>query len=414
METPQIILIVIIGIIAFDFVVERVLEYLNDSRKNEKLPSELEGIYDKDEYEKQQSYSKANSRFGLIESSLSFVIYLGMILLGGFAYVDEIAQGFVVHPIGTALVFFAILMLANDIIGTPFALYGTFVIEEKFGFNKMTIKTFILDKLKSWLLGGLIGGGLLSLIIWFISQFPDTFWIYAWVTVAAFMIFMVMFYSSLIVPLFNKQTPLEDGELRSAIEEFSQKVGFKLDNIFVINGSKRSTKANAYFSGLGAKKRIVLYDTLIEQLETKELVAVLAHEVGHYKHKHTLSSIAISLVQMGVMFFILSIFIKEPSLSQALGAETHSIHMALLAFGMLYSPVSFIIGILMNMWSRKNEYEADNYAEKHYDGEPLISGLKKLSKKHLSNLTPHPAYVFFHFSHPSLYQRIVNLRKNRS
>lgn len=413
METAQIILIVIIGIIAFDFVVERILEYLNDSRKNSKLPPELEGIYDKEEYEKQQAYSKANSKFGLLESSLSFIIYLSMILFGGFAYVDSIALSIVDHPIGTALVFFGILMFANDIIGTPFAWYSTFVIEEKFGFNKMTTKTFIFDKLKTWLLGAIIGGGLLSLIIWFISQFPETFWIYAWATVAVFTIFMVMFYSSLIVPLFNKQTPLEDGELRTAIQAFSDKVGFRLDNVFVINGSKRSTKANAYFSGLGAKKRIVLFDTLIDQLETEELVAVLAHEMGHYKHKHILSSIIISLIQMGIMFFILSVFIGESSLSQALGAKGPSIHLSLLAFGMLYSPVSFMIGILMNMWSRKNEYEADNYANVHHDGNQLISGLKKLSKKHLSNLTPHPAYVFFHYSHPSLLQRIMNIKNKR-
>jgi STE24 endopeptidase len=237
------------------------------------------------------------------------------------------------------------------------------------------------------------------------------FWIYAWVLVAVFSIFMAMFYSNLIVPLFNKQTPLEEGELRTAIQQFAEKVGFKLDNIFVINGSKRSTKANAYFTGLGAKKRIVLYDTLIEEMETDEIVAVLAHEIGHYKKKHVTQGLFISLLQTGIVLFIFSLLIDNPYLSKALGVEEPNFHIGLVAFGILYSPVSFVLGIFMNQLSRKNEYQADAFAAENYKPEPLASALKKLSQKNLSNLTPHPLYVFFNYSHPPLFERLKHLQK---
>lgn len=401
---------VIVGVLIFDFCLERILHFINSRYTKTKLPSELEGIYDDKEYEKQQNYKKELDRFDILTSSLSFAIIMLMLFLDGFAFVDDYAKTITDNPILQALVFFGVIMFASDIINTPFSIYSTFVIEEKYGFNKTTPKIFVLDKVKGWLLTGLLGGGILSLIIWLIITFESNFWIYAWSVVAAFMIFFTMFYSSLIVPLFNKQKPLEDGDLKTAINEFSQKVGFKLDNIFVIDGSKRSTKANAYFSGLGAKKRIVLYDTLINDLSTSEIVAVLAHEVGHYKKKHTLQMIFLSLIQTGLMFFILGLFINNPALSAALNVKEHSIHIALIAFGIMYSPLSFIIGILLNVLSRKNEYEADSFASEHYDGNDLINALKKLSQKNLSNLTPHPAYVFFYYSHPPLLQRMRNLK----
>jgi len=256
------------------------------------------------------------------------------------------------------------------------------------------------------LLGALIGGGLLALIVWFYVLTKEMFWIYAWGAVSIFSVFMTMFYSSIIVPLFNKQTPLEEGELRNAIEEFARKAGFKLDNIFVIDGSKRSTKANAYFSGLGPKKRIVLYDTLINDLTTEEIVAVLAHEIGHYKKKHTLSNIAASVIQSGIMFYIFSLLVDSKALSQSLGSETVSFQLGLVAFGILYSPISTLIGLFMNTISRKHEYQADAFAKEYKQSGGLISGLKKLTAKNLSNLTPHPWYVFFNYSHPTLYQRI--------
>ncbi|MFW6246036.1 MAG: M48 family metallopeptidase, partial [Tangfeifania sp.] len=302
-------------------------------------------------------------------------------------------------------------MFASDILNLPFSIYDTFVIEEKYGFNKTTPKTFVFDKIKGWLLGAIIGGGLLALIIFIYQKTQDMFWIYAWLVVAVFSIFMSMFYSNLIVPLFNKQTPLEEGELRTAIENFAEKVGFKLDNIFVIDGSKRSAKANAYFTGLGPKKRIVLYDTLIDDMKTDELVAVLAHEIGHYKKNHIIQGLIISLVQTGIVLFIFSLLIDSPHLSRALGVEEPNFHIGLIAFGILYSPVSFVLGIFMNKLSRKNEYQADAFAAENYKPEALASALKKLSVKNLSNLTPHPKYVFFNYSHPPLLERLRYLKK---
>jgi STE24 endopeptidase len=285
-----------------------------------------------------------------------------------------------------------------------------FHIEEKYGFNKTTPKLFVFDKLKGWLLTIILGGGLMALFFWFYQVFGSLFWLYAWGVMVFFMVFMAMFYSNLIVPLFNKQTPLEDGELREAIQAFSDKAGFKLKNIYVIDGSKRSTKANAYFTGLGSKKRIVLYDTLIKQLSVNEIVAVLAHEIGHYKKKHSIQGIALSVIQTGLMLFILSLFISNTNFSKALGVELPGIHIGLIAFGILFSPISTILGIGMNILSRRNEYQADAYAASFGLADDLIGGLKKLTKNNLSNLTPHPAYVFFHYSHPTLLQRMRKIR----
>lgn len=402
---------IIIGILVFDFVLERWLDYLNTTRWSDKLPEEVKGIYDEEKYRRQQAYSKTNHRFGMLTSTFSFILLMLMFFLEGFAVVNDWAVSVSANPIWSALIFFGILLLASDILTTPFSLYETFVIEEKFGFNKTTPKTFVLDKLKGWLLGAVIGGGLLALIIFIYMKTGEWFWLYVWLVVSGFSIFMAMFYSSLIVPLFNKQTPLGEGELKQAIQSFASKVGFKLDNIYVIDGSKRSTKANAYFTGLGSNKRIVLYDTLINDMETPELVAVLAHEIGHYKKKHIIWSLLFGILQTGIMLYIFSLFISNPALSAALGVEEPSFHIGLIAFGILYSPLSSLIGIGMNLFSRRNEYEADAFAKKYYDGSALASALKKLSVKNLSNLRPHPAYVFVHYSHPTLLQRLAALKK---
>jgi STE24 endopeptidase len=409
----QLLFYIIIGLLVVDFIFERFLEYLNSTRWSDMLPEEVKGIYDEEKYRRQQNYEKVNHRFSLVSSSFSFVLVLAMFLTGGFAYVNTLALSISAHPILTALIFFGILMLASDIINTPFSVYDTFVIEEKFGFNKTTPRTFVLDKLKGWLIGAIIGGGLLALIIYIYQLTTTNFWIYAWLVISTFSIFMVLFYSNLIVPLFNKQTPLPEGELKTAIEQFSAKVGFKLDNIFVIDGSKRSTKANAYFTGFGAKKRIVLYDTLINDMTVNEIVAVLAHEIGHYKMKHVLWSLLIGMVQTGIVLFIFSLFVGSPALSAALGVAEPSFHIGLIAFGVLYSPISMVTGLAMNIFSRKNEYQADAYAATNFDGNELASALKKLSVKNLSNLLPHPAYVFFHYSHPTLLQRL-NALKNEN
>jgi STE24 endopeptidase len=404
--TSETLFYIIVALLVFDFLFGLWLDYLNYKHRKTKIPKELEGIYDEAQYRKQQEYKKVNTRFGFISGSFSFILLMVFLLAGGFPWLDGIIRNITEHPVLMALLFFGILMFASDFIGTPFALYQTFVIEERFGFNKTTLKTFVLDKLKGWLLGAIIGGGLLALIIWIYLQFPEMFWLYAWAVITAFSIFMTLFYSSLIVPLFNKQTPLEEGELRDEITGFSEKAGFRLKNIFVIDGSKRSTKANAYFTGFGPKKRIVLYDTLINDLGIGEIVAVLAHETGHYKKKHIVTNLVVSIIQTGVTLYLLSLFISSPLLSAALGVEQHSFHIGLVAFGILYSPISFVLGIFMNLYSRKAEYQADRFAKNYGFGKELIDGLKKLTQKNLSNLTPHPLYVFFHFSHPTLLQRI--------
>ena len=408
---PQTVFIIIITILVFNFVLERVLEYVNSRRFQNELPDEIKDVYDQERYKKSQEYKKENYRFSIITSTFSFLLVLGMFLFNGFAFADAIARNISSHIILVTLLFFGILMFVFDLITTPFSLYDTFVIEEKFGFNKTTVKTFILDKLKGWLLSAIIGGGLLAVIVWFYLKTTVYFWLYAWALIGTFSIFMSMFYSNLIVPLFNKQTPLEEGDLREKILEFSQKAGFKLKNIYVIDGSKRSTKANAYFTGLGSKKRIVLFDTLIQDLEKNEIVAVLAHEIGHYKKRHTVTGLVISIIQTGVILYILSLLIGNPVLSAALGTSQPSFHIGMIAFGVLYSPISTILGLGMNVISRKHEYQADRYAGDRYEPESLIEALKKLSRKNLINLTPHPVYVFFHYSHPPLLQRIRALMK---
>jgi STE24 endopeptidase len=401
---------IIIGIILFDYILERILDYLNRTWWSSELPQELEGIYDAAKYKKSQEYERVKTRFSMVTSTFSLVAMLLMLFFGGFAWLDDFVRSYTSNAILMALLFFGILGLAADILSTPFSVYSTFVIEERFGFNRTTPKTFILDKLKGWLLSAVIGGGLLSLIVWIYQVSGGWFWLIAWAAIGLFTIFMTMFYSNLIVPLFNKQVPLEEGSLRAAIEAFARKVGFKLKNIFVMDGSKRSSKANAYFTGLGAKKRIVLFDTLMKEHTDEELVSILAHETGHYKRKHTLTGTAISLLQTGIMLYILSLFIGNPVLSQALGASEGSFHLGILAFGLLYSPISLVLGLFMNMLSRKNEFEADRYAAENYDAYPLQEALKKLSVNHLSNLRPHPAYVFFYYSHPPLLERLRALR----
>jgi STE24 endopeptidase len=402
---------IIISIIAINFVIDKVLNALNAKHYNDAIPEELNDVYDETEYKKSQAYKKTNYTFGIFSSTFSIVLTLGFLFLDGFEFVDNIARSYTENQIGIALLFFGIIMIGSDLISIPFSVYKTFVIEEQFGFNKTTVKTFIVDKIKGLLMMVILGGGILALIVWVYLKTQEHFWLYAWGIVTLLTIFMNLFYARLIVPLFNKQTPLEDGTLREQISEYAQSVGFSLKNIFIIDGSKRSTKANAYFSGFGSEKRITLYDTLVNDLEEEEIVAVLAHEVGHYKRNHILFNLVTSILLTGIMLFILSVFISNPLLSNALGVEIPSFHVGLIAFGMLYSPVSELIGIVMNYISRKFEYQADDYAKTTYKAEPLISSLKKLSKNSLSNLTPHPSYVWMHYSHPTLQERIKNLRK---
>jgi STE24 endopeptidase len=407
--TPRTIFYIIIGILVISFIIDKILDHLNSKHFDDALPKELIDVYDNVEYEKSQRYKKENYKFGLLTSVVSLLATLAFFFFDGFSFVDTLARSFSGNTIVITLVFFGIIMLASDLLSTPFSYYHTFVIEEKYGFNKTTIKTFFLDKLKGWGMMILIGGLLLTAILWFYQTTGTNFWLYAWGLVIVFTVFMNLFYARLIVPLFNKQTPLEAGSLRSQIENYATRVGFNLDKIFVIDGSKRSTKANAYFSGFGSEKRVTLYDTLINDLDEEEIVAVLAHEIGHYKKNHIIINLIASVLTTGFTLWVLSLFVGNALLSEALNVSQPSFHIGLIAFGVLYSPISEITGLLMNYISRKFEYQADNYAKTTYSEQPLISALKKLSKNSLSNLTPHPAYVFAHYSHPTLLQRFQNL-----
>ncbi|MDN3644334.1 M48 family metallopeptidase [Lutimonas halocynthiae] len=406
---PQFLFYIIIAILVIDFAIDKIISYLNAKHFDDKIPNELTDVYNEKEYLKSQAYKKENYRFSLLKSGFTMILTLFFFILEGFAWVDNFSRSYSSNEITVALIFFGIIMIGSEILSIPFTYYHTFVIEEKYGFNKTSKRLFITDKLKGLLLSATIGGGVLAIIIWFYQMTGDDFWVYTWMFIGAFTIFITMFYSSLIVPLFNKQSPLEEGELKDAIFAFSKKTGFTLNNIYVIDGSKRSTKANAYFSGFGAKKRIVLYDTLINDLNTDEIVAVLAHEIGHYKKKHVLINMVLSLLVTGITLYIFSLLINNALLSSALSVDIPSFHIGLITFGILYSPISEITGIFMNMISRKFEYQADDFAKNQFNGSSLVSSLKKLSKNSLSNLTPHKASVFIHYSHPTLLQRVRNL-----
>ena len=373
------------------------------------LPDKLKGICDEEEYRKTLRYEKDNKRLSFWSSSFNLAVILVMIIAGGFALIDDFARSISSKIVIVSLLFFGVICFASDIINIPFSWYDTFVIERKHGFNTMTKRIFITDHLKSWFIALIVGIPVLGLITWIYYKTGQKFWLYAWGVITAFSVFMNLFYSELIVPLFNKQTPLEAGTLRSKIESFAKKTGFKLKNIYLIDGSKRSTKANAYFSGFGPKKRIVLYDTLLKELTEEEIVAVLAHEIGHYKKKHVLRSLIFSVFLTGFMLFLFSLVVNSPGLSRALGAETPSFHLGLIVFGILYSPLSLLIGLVSNYISRNNEFEADRFVKENFDPEILAHALKRLSVRNLSNMVPHPVYVFFHYSHPPLLGRLEKL-----
>ncbi|MBL7472143.1 M48 family metallopeptidase [Robertkochia sediminum] len=407
---PQTVFYVITAILIADFIIEQTLDYLNYTRFSEPVPEGLEDVYDPEAYRRSQKYKITNYRFSLLRSVISFAALMAFLWAGGFEWADQCAKNISEVPVWQALLFFGLLTTASSILNLPFSWYHTFVIEEKFGFNKTSLKTFITDKIKGAFLGAFLGGGILALFIVFYEHTGSTFWIYAWALITVVSVLTNMLYSKLIVPLFNKQTPLEAGALREQIETYAQKEGFRLNNIFVIDGSRRSTKANAYFSGFGKEKRVTLYDTLINDLDKEEVVAVLAHEVGHYKKHHIIYNLLISVVITGFTLYLLSLFLRIPELAMGLGVSEPGFHTGLLAFGLLYSPISQLTGIVMNYLSRTFEYQADNFAKNTYQPEPLVSALKKLSRNSLSNLTPHPAYVFMHYSHPALFDRVRALR----
>jgi STE24 endopeptidase len=407
---PALLILMIVFLIV-SFIIDFVLDYLNHQQWQKPLPKEISHLYTPEKFEEAKSYHRDNYKLDLISSVFSFVVILAMLFTGGFGKLHNWIATYNSNEIVQTLIFFGILFIASDIISLPFTVYSIFKIEEKYGFNKMSPALFLTDKIKGYILTIILGGGILLAFTWFYNTAGNNFWWYAWIMLTSVTIFFAMFYTSLIVPIFNKLNPLEEGELRSEIVNFTNKVNFPLSNIFLIDGSKRSTKANAYFSGFGKKKTIVLFDTLLKDHSTDELVGILAHEIGHYKKKHVITGIFMSVIQTGIMLFILSLTVGSEALTAAMGSEGVVFHLGLLAFGILYSPLSMFTGLIGSYISRKNEYEADDYAKEHHGAKPLAESLKKLSINHLSNLNPHPWYVFFHYSHPPLVLRLKNLMK---
>ena len=399
--------ILLLVIISFQFIIDLVSGLLNYSSFDKPLPNNVENIFSENEYSKSQKYKKVNFKFNLVSSVYSFSILFTVLYFGLLGSLDSYIRNVTFeNEISLSLIFFASVFIISDTLKIPFQLYRVFVIEEQFGFNNTTLKTFIFDKLKSYFISLLLIVILATPLLLFIIFFPSSFWIYFWILISIFLIFINMFYTTLIVPIFNKLEVLGDGDLKKKLDNFSAKVKFPITNIFVINGSKRSKKANAFFSGFGRNKKVVLYDTLIKNHTADELVAVLAHEIGHYKLNHVKTNMVISIITTGFMLFILSNFIFNSDISYALGGNVSFRHLEIFAFFIIYSPISSIISVLMNIKSRKNEYEADEYTVKNFRKGPMEDALRKLSKDNLTNMTPHPVYEFLNYSHPSISKRL--------
>ena len=403
--------VIILVTILIGFILNIITDLLNLEALRNELPEEFKDVYDAEKYSKSQEYTRTNTKFGFITTTFGLIVTLIFWFSGGFNYLDQIIRGWGLHHIWTGLIYIGILILFKALLSLPFSIYSTFVIEEKFGFNKTTPATFVLDLLKGILLSIILGGPLLVAILAFFNYAGAVAWLYCWAGTTLFILCVQYIAPTWIMPIFNKFTPLEEGELRSSIEKYAESVRFSLKGVFVMDGSKRSTKSNAFFTGFGKNKRIALFDTLIEKNSTDELVAVLAHEIGHYKKKHILKSMIISILHMGVMFYLLSIFLNHQGLFDAFYMEHSSVYAGLIFFGMLYTPIELILSIFMHIFSRKNEYEADQFAAKTIEKpNSMIQALKNLSASNLSNLTPHPFYVFLNYSHPPVLQRIEAIR----
>ena len=409
--SPEALFRLVILIVVAEYVWSTILTLLNIRASRQPVPALLSDLYDEERYRKQQDYAMTNRKFSLVSGAVSTLVTLVIFAFGGFAAFDGIARSFSASPVVQALIFWGIFFLISWFISLPFDIYRTFVIEQRYGFNRTTPKLFATDAVKSLLTSLVIMGAVLALCAWIYTLTPRWFWLLAWGAVSLFSLFMQYFYSQLIVPLFNKQTPLPEGELRTAIEQFAASVDFKLDNIFVIDSSKRSSKSNAYFTGFGRRKRVVLYDTLMEQLTTEEIVGVLAHEIGHYKHHHIILSLMEGFATNLLMFWLFSLFIGSDALAAAAGCEAASFHVNLGVFSLIYTPVSLVLDIVTNVLSRNHERQADAFAKAQGQGPAEAAALKKMSAKSLANLTPHPLVVFTEYSHPTLAERVEFLLK---
>ncbi len=398
---------VIVVALLLNYFLHSLSRFLDLNCLSTKLPEEFNGHYSPDEYIRSQEYLKENSRFSFLTSSFDLLLILLVIFLGVFNTIDLWVRSFDFSPIVTGLMFFGVLFIIQDIITTPFSVYSTFIIEEEFGFNKTTPKTYILDKIKGYFLLIILGGFVLFLILFFFESFGHFAWFYAWIALSGFLIIIQPLFTLFIAPIFNKFTPLEEGELKDRINSFAESVHFPISRIDIMDGSRRSSKANAYFSGLGNNKRIALFDTLIEKHSVDELVSIIAHEVGHYKKRHNIKGIVLGVLQTGIMFFMLSYFLNNQQLFAAFGMENLSTYASFLFFSILYSPIDLILSFITNKISRMQEFEADAFAQKSIGtGKHLIEGLKKLTVTSLGNLTPHPLTVWLSYSHPPVLDRI--------
>jgi STE24 endopeptidase len=407
----MVILFALIG----SYLLSIVTNWLNIGHLKLELPAEFADTYDAEAYRNSQAYTRVYTQFGFITSTFSILLTLTFWFLGGFNYLDQIVRGWQLGAVGTGLVFIALLVLFKSVFSLPFSVYSTFVIEERFGFNKTTAKTFVLDLVKSLLLGLILGGPLLAGLLYFFQSLGEMAWIYAWLATTLFTLIVQFIAPTWIMPLFNKFTPLEPGELKDAILDYARRLKFPLKGVFMMDGSKRSSKSNAFFTGYGKNKRIVLFDTLIKNHKPAELVAVLAHEIGHYKKKHIIKSLMISIAHSALVFYLLSIFLSHQGLFNAFYMEQMSVYAGLIFFSMLYTPLEMILSLLLQIFSRKNEFEADRFAATTIDHpEDMVSALKKLSRDNLSNLTPHPLYVFLNYSHPPVLQRIGAINQLRT
>jgi STE24 endopeptidase len=413
MQTYEWLLAGIVAFILINFLVDSVLEYLNEKSKNVPMSPVAAEIFNADEYAKSLEYGTANYKVERLTSTLKTVVILSAIILGWFAWLDQAIRERISNELLVTVVFFGVLILGVMITNLPVSYYSTFVIEEKFGFNKTTKKLFVMDTIKQIVLSIALGLPVIYLIAWIYQSLESKFWLVGWLLVTSISLFMFIFGTRIFLPIFNKLKPLREGELRSEVEAYCQSQGFPLSKLWEMDASKRSTKLNAFFSGMGKVKIIGLYDTLIEKLTTKETVAVLAHEVGHYKRKHVYTMFAFSNVQTLVIFVLLGSLLGNPNLSKALGSDEPSFHISMIAFFLLFTPVSTVLGLINNSFSRYNEYQADQYSIDTYPGarDHMYSAFKKLSVESLSNLNPHPWYVAVHYTHPPILDRLANLKK---
>lgn len=396
----------LITIVVLGFALDELLGFLNQQSAKQPVDPEIADLYDAEERGRSLAYGATKFRLGLLSSLVSTAVLVAALAFGWLGAVDEWVRGFVTSEILVSLAFFATLSVISWWISLPFSLYATFVVEARFGFNTMTWRTFVLDTIKATALSAVLGGGILSAILWIYQELGDNFWVAAWLVLAGFSLLMFMFGVSIIQPLFNKLTPLPEGELRDRISAYCASQGYAIGKLSVMDGSKRSTKANAFFAGMGRSKTIVLFDTLIEKLTTDEIVAVLAHEIGHYKRRHTLWMFILTNAESFAMLFLLGWLLRYPELSEALGGSIPSFHLAAFTFFLLYTPIGMLQGLLNNSLSRRNEFDADRFAKQTDSAAALSSGLRKISADALSNLNPHPWFVLFNYTHPPLLQRL--------